>query len=1163
MARIDRVRESYEQITERLFGDKTAFEQYLKFAGKFFKLPSEQTMTIYGTNPNAAMVADFETWKKFSRRVKRGTNSIAVLDNGSLKHYFDISQTTGSAVPYQWTLDKETANAIIDKTFEREGKRFGSFSGCVNYLGSEKARENIDSVVKLLNISDNDRAAFEKSYISMTQYLIAARCEVGGSFKYNGSVDLSALDMLHSKAEKEKLCECVQLSGKSVLLSMEKSIHEIELQRRNNYGRNQANLVRGGQDVLPRNQGGERQDVQTRPDNVRVSGTAGTRSDRRGTGVDERADRSLGTGVAEIYDGKSPRSVAVPERQTEMGADTPTDRQGGYGVSDAPAETVRSEEPTPENVRGDTAVGEYSRNDNRQGDSRGYSSSVSGISNDQLSEHKDTYITQNNKQTAEEEKSPAVSVSEGNSDLLTALKQHREIFFEDEPEPMIANAHSGRTTNIRVTFDEDLGKFILRGDYRKNVEVIENAWLSDTSTAEEMERLIKQNGYKIRGYGEPTVEKTPEAHKRERSESESSDFHFVEEKTRDYLRSASDKSPIYSDILAEMNENTALAETAYAKVFAYCYEEKILPRDVPEDDLNEIISAAVEERANELRGDIPLDTLKDIDKFYVNEENESVTWAYFNPDSSAGGQLVYHTFTYDQIFDAIVQEEPLDYLEQVSKTELVDVTDLSFKKIAAEFLADNESFSTRDGNVGERLSALVEPRYGIFQLKDGENLRDYRFTDTEYMQSHGMYVDRENYNRVYRGRLQPNETLDGIFQKFNINQPEDYHGRSLSVSDVICIKQNGKTTAHFVDSYGFTEIPDFTLSREERKARRTLTDNLTLLAENQLASDEMDTLADKLFRYEQAPKYGGISGYWSIGAGMTADEFEDITTRYHNGEDIRAELAKGMFGKLDHIEFYDNSDGIGEVTISATKDEKSITFRTEGGFEVTHSWETLGNALITAARQEFDRHEELDRQLGAQEETPEITAEPVPETTAESEDFEEIPDEMLRDYPTTPDEPIQLNLFGEPREDVPEKKIISGVDIEAALKHELIHHGTGFQNGKFRVEQFYRDNRPDIADFAKFLSKEYGTGGHSGDGKIAWSDHDSKGISLTIKLDNGENTTVNFGWKKVANIIATLIDNQTYITQKDIDGRIKNAQYDVAHNDTDSFEYQSGVKVLE
>ena len=169
MARIDRVRESYEAITEQLFSDKTAFVQYLKFAGKFFKLSSEQTMTIYGTNPKATMVADFDTWKKFSRRVKRGTNSIAVLDNGSLKHYFDISQTSGSTVPYQWTLDKETANAIIAETFENEGKHFSSFSGCVNYLGSEKARENLDSVIRSLNISEKDRAAFEKSYISMTQ----------------------------------------------------------------------------------------------------------------------------------------------------------------------------------------------------------------------------------------------------------------------------------------------------------------------------------------------------------------------------------------------------------------------------------------------------------------------------------------------------------------------------------------------------------------------------------------------------------------------------------------------------------------------------------------------------------------------------------------------------------------------------------------------------------------------------------------------------------------------------------------------------------------------------------------------------------------------------------------------------------------------------------
>lgn len=116
----------------------------------------------------------------------------------------------------------------------------------------------------------------------------------------------------------------------------------------------------------------------------------------------------------------------------------------------------------------------------------------------QPNEHEATYSTENTEQTAEVI-APAVFVSADKSELLTALEQHREIFFEDEPEQMIANANSGRATNLRVAFDEDLGKFILRGDYHKNVEVIESAWLSDKSTAEEMEQLIKQKGYKIRG----------------------------------------------------------------------------------------------------------------------------------------------------------------------------------------------------------------------------------------------------------------------------------------------------------------------------------------------------------------------------------------------------------------------------------------------------------------------------------------------------------------------------------------------------------------------------------------------------------------------------------------------------------------------------------------
>lgn len=610
MARIDRVRESYEAITEQLFGDKTAFEQYLKFAGKFFKLPSEQTMMIYGTNPNATMVADFGTWKKFSRFVQRGANSIAVLDNGCLKHYFDIAQTAGSKTPYQWTLDKDTANAVIAETFEREGKSFSSFSGCVNYLGSAKARENLGSVVGTLNIPPNDRVAFEKSFISMTQYFIAARCEMGGSFKYSGSVDLSALDMLHSKAEKEKLCEFVQLSGKSVLLSLEKSINDITLQRRTiDNGRNQTDMVRGRQEILSRNQGGERQDIQTRPGNVRVSGTAGAGSDGRGTGADERTDRSVGRGMAEVYDGKSPRSNSVPERSAEMGADTSADRQGSEGISDDAEEAVRTEKSTSDNIRGNTEMGEHSRTDTRQSGDRGYSSSVSGVSGATYSTPSTS--TENTEQTAEVN-SPAVSVSADKSELLSALEQHREILFEDEPEHTIANANSGRATNMRVSFDEDLGKFILRGDYRKGNEFVDGAWLSDKSTAAEMEQLIKQNGYKIRGYGELSAEKA------EHTDSQAEDFRIVEEKTRNYLRSERENSALYPLVLSEMDKNSELAETVYGKVFAYCYEDKILLADVPNKDLEEMIASAVSDRTDEMRKNVSTDLLDGVDKFYGN-----------------------------------------------------------------------------------------------------------------------------------------------------------------------------------------------------------------------------------------------------------------------------------------------------------------------------------------------------------------------------------------------------------------------------------------------------------------------------------------------------------------------------------------------------------------
>ncbi len=1448
MARIDKVRENYEEVTERLFSDKAAFAEYLKFAGKFFKLPSAQSMTIFGANPNAVMVADYDTWQKFGRQVKRGTSSIAVLDNGGLKHYFDISQTAGGKVPYQWSLDKGTAAALIEETYENEGRRFQSFAGCLNFLGAEKARENLTSAANSLNISDEKRKQFDKSFTSMAQYVIAARCELGGNFKYNSTVDLSALDMLNSRAEKEKLCEFVQITAKSVLLSLEHSINNIIMQgRTNDYGRNQTDMVRGGQEVLSRNHNEERQNVQTRSADVRVSGVNGVGSDGRGTGADERGHRAVRREVAQVYDGELPGSDTVAARAAEVGADTAPNRQGSVGVSGNSAETVREREPAPDNVHGNNGVGEHTRNDDRQGDNGGHSAELPRVNGTEKSA---TYGTSSHQVKAEEH-SPAFSLS---------------------PEQK-----------------------------------------------------------------------------------------YIADKTAEILGYNADKS---------------LVDTIYNKVFGYAYDLKIPIEQIPEDELNDIISEVANGNA---KREIP----DDLDKIYVDKESETVRMVYYNLDSTAGGQLVYNEFDFDDIANALTHENPLDYILSSCKQTALDVDMDGFDGAAREFLADTEDFNSRDEHYLDRLFALAEPTYTILQLKDGDETRDYRFADLSELAQRGLKVERENYNKIYSGRLQNGETLEDIYTKFNVNIPEDFRGHSLSVGDVIELRQNGKTAAHYVDGYGFEEIPDFEIEKVQNESvdkfkvktaesfvpingltAPNIEDNVReyiqgILDDNKINAQIVDLAVvgsrsrnlngensdldivvefksdlkeDALFNilHEQSFEIGGVTvdinpiraeetgtlGEYLESAEKTiyenherkkAEETDEIINAVRTGktalisektsaEEIVSDARKKNFTNVtlqfnDEQGFYLTADtdkikgavitvfgrneqavrdyleknaertklsqmwhiatknGVGYFVINAPlsvstmpeirekcdkyivaatalhhsedylkknnitfiklqrdisqsvfekspdeiisamdlaeknvqKSAQTIQFGLLGNGvtvydtsktdEQTHDYpiiahisaegfinyhvdkKSLNDADISrienqaeSVKQEFSEHWEklpfeqkyqqiqdksaglskpqwdvffadktaldgealvkkyeralifgdekfpeaektltvyrvgdfyemynadvqvaadllnlaqttrrgvpmagfpahvLDNykrnlamngyhlKIGDSREIEKIFAKNKPEKSLDKlkvgdlvrnnnglwritkidgdfsinfentdktsnvavqsivghwkEEFEkrgfeyvspsELSVDQLREInnsaPKKSPKPQveqasgeQLNLFGEPMHEVetPEKSYVGGVDIEEALKQDLIQHGTLFQSGKFRVEEFYKSHKGDTKGFAKFLAKEYGIGGHSGDGNIQSVDYNGKGIQIRIRLDNGEDTKVNWSWKKVANRIATLIDKGEYITPRDIENRIKYAKADYNHYEQGTEEYVRAAKILD
>ena len=108
-----------------------------------------------------------------------------------------------------------------------------------------------------------------------------------------------------------------------------------------------------------------------------------------------------------------------------------------------------------------------------------------------------------------------------------------------------------------------------------------------------------------------------------------------------------------------------------------------------------------------------------------------------------------------------------------------------------------------------RKDFMANNSFDIYQLKNNETTRDFRFERMEFLKKKGISVDKENYDLIYHAPLDKKDTLDSIYERFNLYHPADFRGHSLSVSDVVVFHKDGVDTAYYVDSYGFTEVPEF------------------------------------------------------------------------------------------------------------------------------------------------------------------------------------------------------------------------------------------------------------------------------------------------------------------------------------------------------------------
>ena len=129
-----------------------------------------------------------------------------------------------------------------------------------------------------------------------------------------------------------------------------------------------------------------------------------------------------------------------------------------------------------------------------------------------------------------------------------------------------------------------------------------------------------------------------------------------------------------------------------------------------------------------------------------------------------------------------------------------------------ELLQSLNAGELTQGEVKALYAKAQEPdrdSFSIYQLKRGDETRDLRFEPYDRLTATGHAVDPANYDLIYSAPLAPGTSLEAIFTRFNIDHPKDFKGHSLSVSDVVVLHQNGQDTAHYVDSIGYRQTPEF------------------------------------------------------------------------------------------------------------------------------------------------------------------------------------------------------------------------------------------------------------------------------------------------------------------------------------------------------------------
>ena len=723
----DLISELYNRTCKTVVSNPQNWQAFLASACRNYKLRYDEQLLVYAQRPDATAVLEIEQWNKiFGRWVNRGARGIAVFadENRSrqrLTHYFDISDTHESrysrTVPI-WDMRQEYEADVIETLESTFGEIENKSSLAEAIIGAARnaAEDNIPDYLQDLYYAtegssfeevEEDIVAFiyKNVVANSVAYMMMSRLgiDTDGYFElddfrdvtnFNTQETLNALGFATSDiaemglTEVSKTITALNRQNRIIVGQDRNEYNKVENNDERSLDNERTDLHDGGrlQPSEPETSTAAGSDVgQIRSDEERVS--EGTSQSPLLQSPDEgRTDTSLGgSGTESQQDGGN-----NPEPDgTERGSDR-TDESGGYD------EMGSSDELPSQLGTGNRESGSDIRLEDIKPlpDMGGQLSFIQERAEEQTAsafsipkEIIDNYLASgsgfaNGKYRIYEQLQKSLSLKE-NADFLK--KEYGTG----------GGTYAGGVSDYN--YDCDAKGVRIRKGYEENAPEIRMNW---TEVAKEIGRLISDDRYlnKKEWWNYPEWLAEQEVKRTRVAE---------QVKNREVMSTVpAEKEPEEQEMPQDVEYEYHLGDKVYIgaseyeilsiddeRVMLYDYDMPLFNKEFSHIEFDEKVR---ENPMNEhlIVKEVPTEernvTVDYNDAFFINQDNATVTWIYYNPDSAAGGQYVTNILNFDEITeiakDSQTSNEFFDRLGSIANQTLADVGTEWFSESESRFL---------------------------------------------------------------------------------------------------------------------------------------------------------------------------------------------------------------------------------------------------------------------------------------------------------------------------------------------------------------------------------------------------------------------------------------------------------------------------------------------